>query len=397
MKNFENLKALIKALSNNLSLVNELFEKRNLRIRLEDALPLVDEKEDRIHYLKEKGVVQQNGDYLELDERFTDFFEQVLEVNVEINTAFIRESVEVLQNNINYYLEEKSAARKNSYLRKVKTELKKITKSTWRNVLDLRRNIEDTYKTEPNYKIKLDKLRNYDKKAVDIKELIQTTENLCFEKEKLFFTQATDEELNRIKRFLRVSFREAWHQLIEIEKQAIDYINQTRKQSRLIEKLKKIKFLKDRFELKEYSNVNSVIRGHTALLFEQRTVYPVKLALNDLQQDETRDLVKKAQQKARLKQKIQREPAGDFTAGELKAEQKEEAFVDHEAIKNSFVASGRDLMGFLTQYPLPGNPGFAERLNLYCQLVALFPDEIDIYGSYRSQNGVEYALAYPAE
>jgi len=395
MKNFESLRELIRALANNISLVNELFEKRSIRIRLEDALPLVDDKEDRINYLLQKEIIQQNEDYLELDERFMEFFEQVLEVNVEINTAFIQESLGVLRSNINYYLEEKSTTRKNSYLRKVKTELKKITKSTWRNVLDLRRNIEDTYKTEPNYKIKIDKLRSYDQKASDIKELIQTTETLCFEKEKLFFTQATDEELSRIKWFLRISFREAWHQLIEIEKQVIDYINQTRQQSRLIEKLKQIKFLKDRFELKEYSNFVQVLNEQKGLLFEQRPVYTVKLSLDALQKDEARDLIEKAREKAAIKRKLKRQPAKEFEIRELEADQGEEAFVDHEAVKNSFVASGRNLMDFLMQYPFPGNPGFPERLNLYCQLISLFPNEIEIHEEYQQYKGVEYAMAFP--
>ncbi|PSR04468.1 MAG: hypothetical protein BRD50_03580 [Bacteroidetes bacterium SW_11_45_7] len=259
-QHFQSLQELIRALANHASLINELFEKRNLSIRKEDALPLVDDKEERLHYLQQREVIRENGDFTELDERFIDFFEQVLDVNAEINNAFIKESLEALQNNIHYYIEEKSTSRKSSYLRKVKAEIRKITNSTWRNVLDLRRNIEDTYKTEPNYKIKIDKLQHYDRKRIDITELIQSTETLCFEKERLFFSQATDEELNRIKWQLRIVFREVQHQLREIEKQTIEYLNQARSRSALIEKLHKVKFLKDRFELKEYSNFVQVLK-----------------------------------------------------------------------------------------------------------------------------------------
>jgi hypothetical protein len=184
---FHSLKELIRALANNEELLSALFERRNVRVRWEDALPLVDEKGEKIEFLIEKGIVQQNADYLEIDEQFQEFFEQVLEINIKISTAYIRESLEVLRNNIEYWISEKNNTHKFGYLRKVKSELRKIGKTVWRNSVDLRRNIEDTFKTEPNYKIKIAKLQRYDQKREDIMELIGVTEHLCFEKEKLFF------------------------------------------------------------------------------------------------------------------------------------------------------------------------------------------------------------------
>ena len=36
---------------------------------------------------------------------------------------------------------------------------------TVRNVIDLKRNIDNTYKNEPNYRVKLSKLKNLDEKT----------------------------------------------------------------------------------------------------------------------------------------------------------------------------------------------------------------------------------------
>lgn len=58
--------------------------------------------------------------------------------------------------------------------------------STVRNVVDLRRNIDTTFKNEPNYKNKKAKLENLDRKRLDIKDLIEQTEYLISNEEKNF-------------------------------------------------------------------------------------------------------------------------------------------------------------------------------------------------------------------
>lgn len=395
MQSFHNLKDLIRALANNEPLLTALFERRNTSIHLEDALALVDERTEKLEMLNERGLVQQNGDFLELDERFRDFFELVLEVNIEVNTAYIRESIASLQANIQYYLNEKGSSRKTYYLRKVKGELRKLHKGVWRNTLDLRRNIEDTYKTEPNYKNKIAKLESYDQKAEDIQKLIAVAEQLCFHKEKLFFLQATDDELNRIKWDLRSTFGDTRHQLVEIQRQVINYLNQARRQSALIERLRKVKFLKDQYELKEKSNLTTVLNSRHDLLFEPKTAYRVRLSLSLLQTDYGRGLIAKVKADKHLKNVSKRELAEAFSAEDLEAENSPGQFLNLDEIKNSFTASGRELLDFLMQYELIDNPSFEERLTLYCRMIALFPYEIDVSENYKSLNGVEYALAYP--
>ena len=51
-------------------------------------------------------------------------------------------------------LKENNEQRKYNYQREVKRCLKNIALTTVRNVMDLKRNMDNTYKNEPNYKIK---------------------------------------------------------------------------------------------------------------------------------------------------------------------------------------------------------------------------------------------------
>lgn len=379
------------------ALLSALFERRNVRMRWEDALALVDDKPEKIEMLKERGLLQQNGDYLDLGEEYIAFFEQVLEVNVDVNSSYIRESIETLQSNIEYYLNEKGETRKQFYLRKVKAALRKLQKGVWRNTLDLRRNIEDTYKTEPNYKNKIAKLQRYDQKAEDILLLIAEAERLCFDREKLFFVQATDDELNRIKWELRSTFSDTRHQIVEIQRQVINYLNQARRQSQVIEHLRKVKFLKDQFELKEKSNILALLTGCQDLTFDPRPAIRLPLSLAFLQTDAGRESILKVRADRHIKSTLRREAAEAFALTEMEMESSPGDFFNLDEVKNGFIASGRELLDFLLQHDLHNNPPFDTRLTLYCRMIALFPREIEVSNQYMTLNGVEFAKAYPSQ
>jgi mevalonate pyrophosphate decarboxylase len=129
--------------------------------------------------------------------------------------------------------------------------MRKIGRITLRNIIDLNRNIENAFKSEPNYKIKIVRLESFDQKRKDIQQLIEQTERMILgEEEQTFFKTAMDDELKYITSQLRLKLTEARHNLIETQKQVIEFLNQVKFQSRLVEKIKQVKYLKDQFELK---------------------------------------------------------------------------------------------------------------------------------------------------
>src|SRR5690606_20094221 len=153
------------------------------------------------------------------------FFEQVLEVNEEINIASINTNIQNVKENILYYLKENNDARRYNYLRTVKNALRKIGNITLRNVVDLKRNIDITFKNEPNYKVKKAKLETLDHKRIDINTLIEQIYGLISEEEQTFFKTALDGELSGIITYLKLQLNECRHNLIEIQKQVIEYLN----------------------------------------------------------------------------------------------------------------------------------------------------------------------------
>ena len=61
-------------------------------------------------------------------------------------------------------------------MRNIKITFQKIARTTIRNIMNLQSSIDNAFKHEPTYQIKIAKLENLDKKRIHIQQLIDTTE-----------------------------------------------------------------------------------------------------------------------------------------------------------------------------------------------------------------------------
>ncbi|ODT90430.1 MAG: hypothetical protein ABS85_15405 [Sphingobacteriales bacterium SCN 48-20] len=136
------LKELVNTLYWARDLLVEMFEKRkSFAYKYDDAAEIMGE--DKLEILINKQLLRRNGPYVEIDDQFQQFFEQVLEVNEEINTSYINENIQQVKQHIVYYLQENNEHRRYSYLKQVKGALRKIGRITLRNVIDLNRPPQD--------------------------------------------------------------------------------------------------------------------------------------------------------------------------------------------------------------------------------------------------------------
>lgn len=397
MNTFSNIKELISTLYREQRLLTEMFKKRKfLSYKYDFALDLVDNDDNRVQYLIERSVIRLNGNFLEIDDQFQQFFEQVLEVNEEINISYINENIESVRQNILYYFNEPNETRKYNYLRLIKNTFRKIGIITLRNVVDLKRNIETTFKNEPNYKIKKVKLENLDKKRVDISLLIGQTDKLISEDEETFFKSALDEELNRVITQLKLQLAKCTHNLIDIEKQIIDFLNQIKYQSNITEKLRQIKYLKDQFILQTNTDIDAVLSGNNAAIFEPRPLYPLKLSLDYLQTDaEAFDSIKKIARRIQTGIGTKR-PLADVISDEyLETQVEEDVQINLEEVKNSFLAAGNNLFEFVLNYPFAEEVSFDRRVTIYCQLVSQYEALFEITDHYMQREEIEFAMVYP--
>jgi hypothetical protein len=397
MNTFSNIKELVSTLNREQKLLTEMFKKRkSTSYKYEYALDLVDNEDNRIQYLLNRSVIRLNGNNLEIDDQFLQFFEQVLEANEEINTSYINDNLEKVSQNIAYYFNEPKEQRKYEYLRIIKNTLRKLGTITLRNVVDLKRNIDNTFKNEPTYKNKRAKLIHLDNKRKDITKLIAQTEKLIKEDELTFFNTATDEELSRVIVQLKMQLGKCTHNLIEIERQIIDFLNQIQYQSSVIEKLRMIKYLKDQFILETTTDLKSILATNDSVIFEPDPSYRLKLSLEFLQADEEahesiRKIAKRMQSGVVLKRPIAEKISSEY----LETQTEEEIQINLEEVKNGFVASSHNLFDFLMNYNFAKEVSFEDRVTIYCQLISQYENIFEITEQLEERKEIEFAMVYP--
>lgn len=397
MNHFNSIRELLNTLNRGHKLLAEMFEQRkSLHYRYEIALELMDGNEDVIKLLLSKNIIRQNGSLLELDDQFLKFFEEILEVNEEINTSYINENIRLVKDEyMLYYLEATTDSERFKYLKAVKSALRKIGRITMRNIVDLNRNIENAFKTEPTYKIKLSKLENYKLKLEAIQQMIVQTERLLNEDALTFFKTATDEELKYIKTDLILDLTESRQNLIETRKQIIEYINQVKYQSKFIEKLRQLKYLRDQFEIKYKTNIIQVLSNTHSLALEPKPVYSLKLSLENLQQEDVRKIIKKVINSYHTEVRPRKFIAENLSAVDLETETEKEIHINLYEVKKNFKISGKHLFDYVYEYEYPREVSFAEIVTIYCQIISIFEDEFVVSENFEQKDTIEYALVYP--
>ena len=396
MNTFNDIKELISALKREEKLISEMFSKRkSIDYKYSDAVALVDYDENRIDYLIQRSVLRENGGLLELDDQFLEFFEQILDVNEEVNLSYIDENIKNIRENIDYFLNENNENKKYIYLRFIKKTFRKMGIITLRSVVDLRRNIENTFKNEANYKNKQLKLENLDMKRKVIENLINHTLKLINEDEITFFNRALDEELNRIIIELKHQLGECSHNLIEIEKQIIDYLNQIKHQGQFLEKLRKLKHLKDHFTIEAETDIKQIIASKNQVIFETRITEPLNLSLDFLRESEKAfEAIKKVAKNHKNRKQYKPILADRISDDYLESTIENEIMINLEEIRNKFVATSDNLFNFILHYDFLKEVDFEERVTLFCQIISQYEQELVIEDDFKKTNGIEYAIVY---
>ena len=394
LSHFRTIEELVKVLDREKILFRDMFERRkSLAYRMDFAMELVDYRRERIQYLIDHGIIHENGDFLEMEDVYLQFFEEVLDMNEEISVSSVKEYLDSLKENINYYLQETNENRKNQYQSNVRKTLRRIGLRTLKNIIDLKRNVDTAYKQEPNYKIKKSRLTNLDEKRKGIKVLIQESEKMI-EGEVVFFKMTSDPEMQRTIMDVRNDFTEADHNLLEIEHQIIDYINQIEQQSILLKKIRKIKYLKDQLTWREDTNIVRTMEDKNPLWMENRPYNRIFLSLDMLRSsEEAYNIIRKIAGRT-IVRRLARTEADPLDESYMNDSIEEVNAVNMTELWNAFKAQGNQLFAFIKDYPYKQQHTLGELIVLYCQMATLHCDELRITDDYNSFENIEYALIY---
>lgn len=394
LTHFRSIEELTKTLSREQGLLSEMFEKRKLmKFPIGLAINLTGGNETRLRKLVEYGVLVQTGNMVEIESDYLNFFEEVLNVNEEISVLSVQECINTLKEHIGYFLQETNPNRKAGYQDSVRQLLKKTGFRTLKNVVDLKRNMDNTYKQEPNYIIKKKKLQNLDEKSHSIRAMIRECEKLM-DKEHAFFIMANDPHMTKTCSDVKHDFVEAYHALMEIDRQIISYINQIDLQNKLYKKIRKLKYLQDQLLIKTDTNLINVLKEKNPVWMESRHYNKTRLSLEMLRENElVVKLLKRIAERNGI-QKTARTEAAPLTEEDLKDHFQLLKEVDSTEVWNAFLASSYHLFEFILRYDYKVKRNTEEHVTLFCQLIILHPDECRATGEYAIYQDIEYPIIY---
>lgn len=371
------------------------LQRKTIAVKYDDALETLDGDENKLKLLITYGVIVQTGDSLELDDAYQRFFEEVLAVNEDINISSVKMYIDKLNLGINSYLAAENNTRREGFLREIRHTFKSIDNATRRNVIDLKRNVDDTYKQEPNFKIKELRLKDFDEKARLIGELIHQTERVMDE-QTIFFSTAADYGLKQTVSEVREGLRESAHGLIAVTAQIIDYLNRIEYQSRLVKRVRQLKYLRDQFMIEQATNVKELMAQTDAVWMERQPKYITRVSLDFLRNEDTAlDILDNIRRRLSMKANISSRLAEKIDANYLEEQTETTRAFNHQELLNGFLAQSSDLFYYVWNYSFTDLLDKESRLVLFLQMASQYPDQMRYTDEIKTIDNIDYPIIFP--
>lgn len=394
MAKFEKIEDLITELYRHRKLFQILFDKRMFPIQEDMILPLVDHDTEKLERLATYDLLFRNQGQITLESRLQEFFEDFLQVDETVHVLYIQENLNQIKINQSYYLKENSPNKRDQYLIKIKKHLRSITQITLQNIKTLRNNTDETYKTETNFEIKKEKLTNIRTQRDELEGVIKAVERLL--QDDLFFKTAIDAELLMIVHRLRMALNDSIHNLIEIQQQIIEYLNHIEKRVQVVEKVFRLKILRDKHYLKERTNFYQVVQAIPDLPFKKIENIRTRLSVNDLLMDEEKQkLILRVRDKLKNQKLIASRSAGDIPTEAFENQSYFEEIANLHSLKQIFMGKSQDLFSFVLHHQFRSEVSVENRIRLYCRLASLFEADFTFSEETGRFENLEYAIIYP--
>lgn len=394
MPKYDKIDELITDLNRHKKLLSALFDGRMSSVQEEAVLELMEGDGDKLERLAAYGLLVRAKGQVSLESRLQSFFEEYLEVDETVHVLYIQEHLDKIKELKSYYLKETHMVRKEPYLLRIKKHLRSIIRVTLLNVKTLRNNTDETYKAEANFEVKKEKLSNIRSQRDQLEGVIKAVERLL--EDELFFRTAVDDELLMLVHQLKVTLHESYHNLIEIQRQVITYLNQIEKRVQVVEKVLRLKLLRDKHYLKQQTDFYELAARIGDLPLTGGDVFRTRLSVSVLQEEEEmQQLVLKVRERLRNQKAFALNVAGEMPEAALQADDQRESSVDLSALRTIFMGKNQDLFTFVLQHRFKQEVSERERIRYYCRMASLFESDFLFTDQTALHQQMEYALIYP--
>lgn len=391
-----NVNDILSQLYQHRGVVEFLFANRE-NITVNELLSREDISQEQFQKLKSLDLVYEYENIVSLNDAVVAMFEDFMEIG-EVTPGFINDYINELNRHIRFYQE----AREMRFLRSIKKYLKRINSTLTREIIKLQKNVDDTYKNESNYRIKLQKLEDYREKRDTIIEFIKKTSDVV-EDTRSLFSLTNDSELYGIVNALKASLIENLDYLIEIQTDITDFINKIQFQLDVYKKAQRLKEIKDHGSLHFKSNFREIVSGINTIKHNGIKTPKTKIAVDFLYTDDGHILCKRIAEKYKLTRLMVRGIAGKM-AGDFKDKGLEQQIkLDTEKLVQRFLVQTKfNLFEYLMDYKFPkaiGTVTFEDRLSLFVEIAMEYQNTLDFkyrlqYWDYDDNEKVRKRLGY---
>ena len=391
-----NVKDLLSNLYYNRGVVELLFGQRD-HVTVNELMSRDDITEEQYRKLVSLDILYEYENVVSLNDAVVAMFEDFMEIG-EVTPGFINDYINELKRHIRFYQE----AREMRFLRSIKKYLKRINSTLTREIIKLQKNVDDTYKNESNYRIKLQKLEDYREKRDTIIEFIKQT-NAIVDETRVLFNITNDTELFGIVSSLKASLIENLDFLIEIQTDITDFINKIQYQLDVYKKAQRLKEVKDHGTLHFKTNFREIVSNINTLKHNGHKTPKTKIPIDFLYSDDGHVLCKRIAEKYKITRLMVRGLA-DKMAGNFKEKGLEQQIkLDTEKLVERFLnQTKQNLFEYLMDYKFPkaiGTVTFEERLSLFVEIAMEYQNQLDYkyrlqYHDYTVENDVKKRLGY---
>ena len=387
MPKYDKIEALLSELYQQRKLFSALFERRLAEVSEEAVLELIDCSSEKLDRLAAYGLLVRTPGHVGLDAQLLDFFSEYMEVDETVHVLYIQEYLNEIKKLTGYWLKD----RQDKYLLKIKRHLHGILRITALNVKTLRANMEETYTTESHFEIKRDKLEEVRNQRDALEGVIRAVEAML--EDGLFFRTAADEEMLQIVHQLKVMLHESRHNLIEIQHKVIAYLNHIERRAAVVDKVLRLKMLKDRHYLQQQTDFRLQVARNMDLPLIKSDPLRTRLSLAALQEnDAMQELVLKVRAKQKFRQHMEQNRAADLPESILDSNELAEKSINLYALKNIFLKRSGDLFSFVMDHEFETSMDDDARIGIFCQLASRFYAEFDFPDETRTIDGLEVAV-----
>ncbi len=288
--------------------------------------------------------------------------------------------------------------RRDMYLRYVKNDLADIMKAMESSVDELNAAVEREFKYIGNDELKKKHLERYLQTNKKLRDLRNKVNNIL---EGVPFQQlqrdANDGELDLFTSVCLIVFQQKGTELLKLLNTINLYISEVNTRIADIEKIHRIKALRDEGKLSspEYSNLEEYVSTDTALWHEPRTYHSYHLS-----QKTITDSPQIAEMLKAVRLQMERDYMKSLPAGPVDDIYENEVRIDRRKsnpkdIINQFLPSGKDLFTFIEDYDFGQHLTLNEKIDYYVYLVSTFHRQLAFTDEYLERSGRMLLKIYP--